>query len=119
MKGYMITYKPFGPKERVSLHHILFGRLIYRNYRGKKYSYYVQGLLDKIPWIRIMDAKIFVLNIDDVNLEELRIFADIVVEECEREITIESLKTGEEHWFDISKEKGLECHVRRKKIKRS
>ena len=119
MKGYLISYKPFDSKSRVSLHHILFGRLTYRNYRGKKYSYYVQGTLDTIPWIRIMDSKIFVINIDDINLEELRIFADIIVEECERELTIDSLKTGEQYWKDIAKEKGLDFHVRRKKDKRS
>ena len=62
-----------------------------------------------------MDSKIFVLNIDDINLEELRIFADIFVEECERELTIDSLKTGEQYWFDISKEKRLDFHVRKKK----
>ena len=119
MRGFTITYKPFDSKSRVTLHHIFFGRLTYRNYRGKKYSYYVQGLLDRIPWIRVMDSKIFVLNIDGINLEELRIFADILVEDCEREITIDSMKTGEEHWKAISKEKGLDFHVRRKKDKRS
>jgi len=115
MNGFLITYKPFDSKSRVTLHHILFGRLTYRNYRGKEYSYYVQGILDKIRWIRVMDSKIFVLNIEDIKFEELRIFADILVEECERELTIDSLKTGEEYWKDIAKEKGLDFHIRKKK----
>ena len=117
MKGYTITYKPFDNSSRVTLHHILFGRLTYRNYRGKKYSYYVQGMLDQTPFLRVVDGKIFVLNLDEINLEELRIFGDILTEECEREITIDSMKTGEQYWRDASKEKGLDFHVRRKKHK--
>jgi len=115
MKGYLITYKPFDNSSRVSLHHTLFGRLTYRNYRGKKYSYYVQGMLDETPFIRVMDGKIFVLNIDDINLEELRIFGDISTEEQERELTIDSMKTGEQYWKDISKEKGLDFYVRKQR----
>ena len=115
MNGHTLKYKPFDNSSRVNLHHTLFGRLIYRNYRGKKYSYYVQGKLDKTPFIRIVDSKIFVLNIDNINLEELRIFGDITVEESERELTIDSLRTGEQHWKDIAKEKGLDFHVRNKK----
>ena len=115
MKGFIITHKPFDNSSRVTLHHVLFGRLTYRNYRGKKYTYYVPGMLDSVPFIRIMNSKIFVLDIDKINLEELRIFADITVEEGDREITIDSMKTGEQYWKDVSKERGLECHVRRKK----
>lgn len=114
MKGYDISYKAFDNSSRVNLNHTLFGRLIYRNYRGKKYTYYVQGMLDTTRFIRIVNSKIFVLNIDDINFEELRIFGDIVVNENEREFTIESLKTGEEHWHNMSKEKGLDFHVRKK-----
>ena len=115
MIGYDITYKPFDNSSRVNLNHTLFGRLIYRNYRGKKYTYYVQGMLDKTPYIRIVNSKIFLLNIDNINIEELRIFGDITVKECERELTIDSLHTGEQHWHTMSKEKGLDFHVRNKK----
>ena len=119
MKGYLIKYKPFESSSRVNLHHTLFGRLTYRNYRGKKYSYYVQGMLDKTPFIRVVDGKIFVLDLDKINFEELRIFGDITVEECDREITIDSMKTGEEYWRDVSKERGLDFHVRKNKSKRT
>lgn len=103
------------------MHHILFGRLTYRDYRGKKYIYYVQGMLDKTPFIRLVNSKIFVLNLDDVNVEELRIFADIEVEEYEKVISFDELKTGEEYWRNVAKEKELDFHVRRntKKHKRT
>lgn len=119
MKGTIITYKPFDNSSRVTLHHILFGRLTYRNYRGKKYSYYVQGMLDKTPFLRVVNSKIFVLDMGNINLEELRIFADITLKECEREISIDSLKTGEEYWNDVAKERGLDFHVRKNKSKRT
>jgi len=117
MKGYAISYKPFDNSSRVNLHHTLFGRLTYRKYRNKRYSYYVQGMLDQTPFIRVMDGKIFVLNLDEINLEELRIFGDITTEECERELTIDSMKTGEEYWRGIAQEKELEFYVRRKKVR--
>jgi len=119
IRGIIISYKPFDNSSRVTLHHILFGRLTYRNYRGKKYSYYVQGMLDKTPFIRVVDGKIFVLDMENINLEELRIFGDITTEECEREITINSLKTGEEYWYDVAKERGLDFYVRKHKSKRT
>lgn len=81
--------------------------------------YYVQGMLDKTPFIRIMNGKIFVLDTNSVNLEELRIFGDIIVEEVEREITIDSMKTGEEYWKNISNEKRLDFYVRKHKPKRT
>ncbi len=115
IKGFLITYKPFNNVSRVTLHHILFGRLTYRNYRNKKYLYYSPGMIDNTPFIRIVNSKIFVLNLDDINSEELRIFADINIEECERELTIDSMKTGEQYWRDISKERGLNFHVKRRK----
>jgi len=117
MRGHIISYKPFDNSSRVTLHHVMFGRLTYRDYRGKKYTYYVPGMLDDTPFIRVVDGKIFVLDISKINLEELRIFGDITIEETEREITIDSMKTGEQYWKDVSKEKGLDCHVRRKKNK--
>jgi len=119
IKGFLITYKPFDNISRVTLHHTLFGRLTYRKYRNKKYVYYSPGMLDEIPFIRIINSKIFVLNIDNVNMEELRIFGDITVKESERELTIDSLKTGEQYWKDIAKEKGLDFHVKKRKQKRA
>jgi len=115
MKGYLITYKPFDSSSRVTLHHVLFGRLNTRKYRNKTYTYYTPGMVDETPFIRIINSRIFVLDMKNINVEELRIFGDITVEECERELTIDSLKTGEEYWRDISKERGLDFHVKRKK----
>jgi len=113
MIGYVIEYQPFDSNSRVHLNHILFGRLLYRNQRGRKYSYYVQGMLDKTPFIRLMGSKIFVRTIDDINLEELRIFGDMLVTEEDREIDPSSMKTGEDHWKSMAREKGLQFRVRK------
>jgi len=117
MKGYTLKYKVFDSSSRINLHHILFGRIIYRNSHGKKYAYYIQGMLNKTPFIRIMNSVIFVLNLENINLEELRIFADITVKETEREINIESMKTGEQYWRDISIEKELPFHIKKRNVK--
>jgi len=113
IRGYLITYKPFDGISRATFHHVLFGRLTTRNYRNKKYTYYKPGMIHKTPFIRIINSKIFVIDLENINVEELRIFGDITVDECERELTIDSLKTGEEYWRDIAKERGLDFNVKK------
>ena len=107
IKGYTIIYKPFNGKSRTLLHYVLFGRLKTINSKTEKYVQYTGGMLHKTPFIRLVNSKIFVIDIKDINSEELRIFADITIKESERELTIESLKTGEEYWRDMAKERGL------------
>ena len=113
MKGFIITYNPYDNNSRVSFHHILFGRIMYRSYRGKKYAYYVQGMLDKTPFMRIMDSKIFVRNLENINFEELRIMAEVSKEEHEYDLFPENLKTGEEYWASFANKKGLTIRVRK------
>lgn len=115
IRGYVITYTPFDSKSRTHLNHVLFGRILYRKYKNKKYTYYVPGMLDNIPYIRLMNSKIFVRGLENINLEDLRSLGDLMTEECDRDISIESMKTGEEFWYCIAKEKGLNLNVRKKR----
>ena len=105
MKGYIIKYKPFDSNSRVSLNHDLFGRIVYRNYRGKKYAYYKPGLLDQIKFYRLTGGKIFVT--EKVDVERLRDLGSITIEEAERDEKELLLTTGEEYWTRIAKEKDL------------
>ena len=98
-------YKPFDSNKRVNLNHDLFGRIVYRNYRGKKYAYYNPGLLDKIKFYRLTGGKIFVT--EKVDVERLRDLGSITIEEAERDETELLLKTGEEYWNKVAKEKDL------------
>jgi len=119
MNGYLLHYKPVDSISRVTLNHVLFGRLAYRTYHGKKYAYYSPGMLHDIMFYRISNGNIFVLDIDKINTEELRIFGDIFVTPHTIDINIEDMETGEYHWKMISEKKRLECHVKRTKNKRT
>ena len=115
MKGFLIQYKPYMAKDRVRLNHVLFGRILTLARHGKKYSYYVSGLLDNILFIRIGPGLIFIQDIATINLEELRIFGDIDITPCEREIGLDMLYNGKDYWFTMAKEKGLILKERRRK----
>ena len=119
MDGHLIKYKPVDAISRVTLNHVLFGRLSYRDYRGKKYTYYTPGMLHNIMFYRVANSKIFVLDIDKINMEELRIFGDVFSEEHTLDINIEDMETGEYHWKKISEDKGLDFRVKRTKNKRT
>jgi len=117
IQGVLITYTPFNAKSRVLFHHTLFGRILYRRYKKKQYAYYLQGMLDKKPFLRVMDSKIFLEDTAGIDFDILKSFADIDVKECERDVRKESMTTAEEHWEMIVKERGLPLKKRRMKIK--
>lgn len=87
------------------MNHALFGRIVYRNYRGKKYAYYSPGLLDKVRFYRIAGGKIFLDS--KIDIDSLEILADIKIEPAERDEDQMLLCTGEEYWERIAKEKDL------------
>jgi len=114
MEGYIIEYHAIDAKSRTMLNHILFGRLVYRNYRGRKTAYYIQGMLDQTKFYRLLDSKIFVTSIDDLNFEELRLFGKVLSTKSERDIAENVMKTGEEHWQSIATEKNIVVRTRRR-----
>ena len=121
MKGYIIEFKPFDDDSRIKLYHILFGRNVYRNYRGKRYAYYTPGMLDKNPFLKVIERRIFVTSMTNIYIEQLKILGNIIVEEVERDYPMEKLSTGEDYWRNMAKERGLDfkrqMKVRRQKCK--
>ncbi len=115
--GYIITYSAKDNNSRTNFHHTLFGRLMYRNYRSKKYAYYVPGMLNNTYFTRIMNSKVFITKLDDIDFSELEIFSNINIEEVNKDILQKSLKTGKEYWLSIAKEKGLDIHIKAKNRK--
>lgn len=107
MKGKTLRYCPNTDNNRTLLNHTLFGRLVYRNYRGRKYANYVPGMLHNIPFARLTVSKIFIPEayFDKLDLDLLNIFADLLVETVDLDEL--EIKTGEEHWISISTEKGV------------
>jgi len=111
MQGYILEYKPKDAGSRTLFHHTLFGRLVYRNYRGRKYAYYAPGLLDNIGFTRLLNGKIFVETLEGIDIDLLNIFGEISITPEEREDT--ALKTGKEYWQDIAAEKSLMMRTKR------
>jgi len=112
MKGYEIVYKAKDNNARVLLNHTVFGRLVYRNYRGRKYANYVPGLLDNVKFKRIKGGKIFVKLcaefITDYFIDIVEIFGKVWVSSyTATEFKEEELKTGAEYWTERAKLKNL------------
>ena len=128
MKGFTITYKAKDANARTLLNHTLFGRLVYKNTRGKKRAYYTPGLLDTLRFTRLLPSKIFVeedvLNIyDEFNQQSLvhirdgilSLFGDVVFTKDERDEEEYRLITAREYWKAVANEKGYMFHVKRKR----
>lgn len=112
MKGYEIKYKAKDDNARVLLNHSIFGRLVYRNYRGRKYANYVPGYLDSIKFKRIKGGEIFVKFCNEFDIdyfrEVVKIFGDTnIIWSGNTNFKEEELKTGEEHWTELAKLKDL------------
>lgn len=120
MDGFLLSYKAKDARANTMLNHTLFGRLVYINRRGKKFSYYIPGILDNIQYAKIMNKKVFLKeNIFDVNTEFGKKNKEILDLFGENSITKESreesqllFQTGVEYWTHISNEKNLP--IRRK-----
>ena len=121
MKGYILSYKPKDVNARTLLNHTLYGRLIYKERRGKRIAYYSKGIFDDVFFARIFDSKIFVTEKEFTKVEERLsslkdIFGEMNFEEAEREEDKLFFKTGKQHWQEIAKERGYYVHAFRDKI---
>jgi len=114
MNGYLIYYVPFDDLSRVQLNHTLFGRILYRNNRGNKYVFYIQGMLDNTPFVRLANRTIFVIDLMGINLEELRIFGEISITQCDKDISEDKFLTAKEYWAERAYNQNLP--VREKRI---
>jgi len=116
--GYIITYKPKDSYSRTIINHSLFGRIVHRNYRGKKYAYYSAGMLHNTHFARLVNSRIFVSSLDDIDTELLEKYGIIEVETCNRDDNIINLLTGEEHWQSVALERNLNLRVMKKNGKK-
>ena len=121
VKGIIITYKPKDSNSRTRLNHALYGRIVRRNYRNKKYAYYIPGLLENLKFYRLLCSKVFILTeyvSDDIveelhesvikNIEDsLKCFGEYTKITCDRNLDELALKTGTEYWECFAKEKNI------------
>lgn len=117
IKGVIISYYADNNSSRTIMNHKLFGRLVYKSNRGKKIAYYVPGLLDNIPFARLLESKIFVEeNLFNVlDRQKINALGNITVEEAERNSNDIYLRTGREHWQTRATERGCIFRVIRTK----
>ena len=111
MLGYTIKYKPYDSGARTLLNHTLFGRNVYKNYRGRRYAYYDKGMLDDTRFARLITSKIFVENMSTINVDVLETMAVIDVKQTIRNESDMNLATGREYWEKIATEKGVPIRV--------
>jgi len=117
MDGYIIEYEPFGHSERMNFNYTLYGRLNQKK-DMKNVIYYKKGMLDKTQYKKLDGKRVFVRSLDDVSIEQLRIFADVSVSPASLDISEEELTTGEEYWMGIAKKRGLNVRYLREPVKR-
>ena len=120
MKGFIIVYKAKNSHSRTLLNHLIFGRLVYRNYRGRKYAYYVPGMLHNVKFARLLPSKIFteeeIINVE-CDWNYVRILGNMTFIEDERNDKKLLMQTGKEYWSKVAKEKELVLHEQRPKRK--
>lgn len=106
MIGKVITYKPKDAYSRVLLHHTLFGRISSKTYRDKTTHYYKNGLLDRILFVKLEDSKIFVKDLEGIDIELLKLFGEITIEDSEQNDNIQ-MQTGYDYWNTIAIKRGI------------
>jgi len=111
--GVIVTYKPINPKSRTLLNHLLYGRIVYKNRRGKKLAYYIKGLLDNIKYSKIVTSKIFVEGEKSIHILQENIPAEygiIFYEECDKDVSDLNLRTAKDYWKIVAEERGYIFH---------
>jgi len=112
MDGFLIKYEPKDDYGRTLINHSLFGRLVYRYYRGRNYGYYIPGFLDKKPYYKEKVSEVFVKDLEGIDIDLLQNYADVTITKVS--VPDVPLVTGRDHWTKKAKEKGVIMRVRRK-----
>ena len=112
--GYIVTYKAHDITARTLLNHRLFGRIVHQNYRGRKYAYYIRGLLHDVPFARLIKSKIFIKDENAIPYDILKDLGTIDIKHGDRDEEMLVFMTGKEHWERLAKEKGFVLKIQRK-----
>jgi len=114
MKGFTIEYSTDSNLNKVKLHHVLFGRVVYKAYRGRQTAYYFPGMLDKTPFVRLINSKIFVPTLSACDIDRLNDFGELNIIPGERDISTTKMYTSREHWTLVAKERGYNIKICKK-----
>jgi len=112
---FIISYKSDSNIHRTLMNYALFGRIVYKKYKDRKYAYYEPGMLDEKQFARIMASIIAVKSIEGLDFDVLNMYGTLEVKEEERDESTMFFETGKEHWEKIAKERACDITIKRKK----
>lgn len=97
--GYILKYRTKNRETSVLFNQYLFGRLSYQTKRGKKYCYYLKGMLHKTKFKRIKRGTIFILDDKDIDLDLLKqVTKWFIIQKTSMVLDEEEVMTGLEYW---------------------
>lgn len=108
VRVYELKYK--GKKSGTNttiLNYTLYGRLLYRKYRGKTYANYVPGMLHNTKYSKNGYGKLFINDINDIDFDLLSIFCTFSYEEVDIPQEKLNMITAEEFWMNKAKERNV------------
>ena len=87
----------------------MFGRLIIRRTKNGENAHYIPGVLDRSPYHRIFEGRIFIGTTGNIDFDTIMVYCDKFVtsstQKDEKELL---LKTGKQYWQFHAKERGLQ-----------
>lgn len=116
MEVIEVKYQSLIGYNTVLLNHSLFGRLVYRNYRGRKYATYVPGILDNIKYHKPHRSVIYLTpeEFKKLDLGVLSHIGSFLTRKIEAPVVEEEFQTGKEFWALKAHEKGLFIRTQKK-----
>jgi hypothetical protein len=116
MEVIEVKYNSLIGYNTILLNQSLFGRLVYRNYRGRKYATYVPGLLDSIKYYKPHRGVFYVTTEEfkKIDLNILSHLGSFLTRKIEASVVEEEFQTGKEVWALRAHEKGLFVRTQKK-----
>ena len=86
----------------------MFGRITTRRTKNGEYSYYIPGVLNRTPYHRIFEGRIFIGTTGEVDFDPIMQYCDMFKTSTTQKDDDEVLlKTGKQYWQFHAKERGL------------
>lgn len=116
MEVLELNYHGHNDRAITDLNHMLFGRLVYRNYRGRRYVTYVPGMLDSVPHYRPSTSTVYIPPEyrEKIHLQALENSGTISLKSKMVDINKSELFTAEEYWREVVSEQNLPIRKQKK-----
>jgi len=86
----------------------MFGRISTRTKNDKRYSYYVPGVLDEIPYSRIFEGRLFIATTGSVDFDPvMKLCLKFQTATADKEDIVLNMCRGRDRWIFHAKERGF------------